>query len=85
MGADSALPSFDADTKQGDSRWAWFVEEFGDRCWELDALSPVVLRARVEDAIRARIDGPTWERSVAAEASEVASLRTVLDRWNGQA
>jgi hypothetical protein len=83
VGEERDLPSFDADTKQGDSRWEWFTRLFGDRCWELDALSPVVLRDRVAAAIRALIDAPTWQRSVAAEQAEIASLRTVLDRWNG--
>ena len=77
------LPSFAADTKRGDSRWGWYTDLYGDRCWELDALSPVVLRARVGDAIDELLDAPLWDRSVAAEEVEAASLATVLDAWNG--
>jgi hypothetical protein len=37
------LPSFDAITKRKDPRYKWFVRGYGNKCWELDALSPVVL------------------------------------------
>ena len=37
------VPSFNVSTKTGDARHDWFVENYGVRCWELDALSPVVL------------------------------------------
>src|SRR5215510_5368086 len=46
--ADTArLPHFDAETKAGDARYRWFVERYGRRCWELDAMNPVELRDRV--------------------------------------
>jgi putative DNA primase/helicase len=45
------LPFFEADSKAKDPRYRWFKENFGDRCWELDALSPVVLRERVRVAM----------------------------------
>src|SRR5262249_10808812 len=38
------LPFFDVETKRADARWAWFRERYGEHCWELDALSPVLLR-----------------------------------------
>jgi hypothetical protein len=77
------LPSFDADTKRGDPRWRWFVEEYGPRCWELDALSPVVLRQRVQAAITAEIDGPAWARYVEAEALERESIAAAVGAWRG--
>jgi hypothetical protein len=45
------LPSFPASDKRSDSRYRWFVDHYGDTCWELDALSPAVLRALVQQAI----------------------------------
>ncbi len=45
------LPSFRADTKRGDTRYDWFVQNYGDECWELDALPPPVLRERVRSEI----------------------------------
>lgn len=79
--ADPDLPSFDADTKQGDPRWRWFVERYGRTCWEVDALSPVVLRARVEAAIVAHVDQPTWARYVVAERAELASITRTVGAW----
>jgi hypothetical protein len=34
------LPSFPAADKRSDSRYGWFVRNYGKRCWELDALDP---------------------------------------------
>jgi hypothetical protein len=79
--ADPRLPSFAVEDKRKDPRWGWFTERYGARCWELDALSPVVLRARVESAIQATIDWPAWERCGRTEAAEQASLAEVLGRW----
>ena len=39
------LPSFDAETKIGDPRHAWFKENYGNTCWELDAMDPNDLRS----------------------------------------
>ena len=82
--ADPALPSFDAETKRSDSRWEWFVDEYGERCWELDALNPNVLRDRARGAIESQLNRTAWDRSMAAEAAEAESLRSVLDGWNGR-
>ena len=38
------LPSFPAGDKKGDTRYAWFVEHYGKKCWELDAHRPNDLR-----------------------------------------
>jgi len=79
--ADRRLPSFGADTKQGDTRYAWYVRRYGSRCWELDAMSPPVLRDRVAGAIQAHIDLEAWERCGLGEQAEQASLGKVLNRW----
>jgi hypothetical protein len=79
--ADPALPWFDVETKQADTRYRWFVPRYGRRCWELDALDPRVLRARVEAAIREYIDWTAWERCAKAEATERNSLVEVMSAW----
>jgi hypothetical protein len=79
------LPWFPADAKRGDSRYRWYVDTYGDRCWELDALSPVLLRERVEQAIRAFIDWDSWERCERAQAAEQQSLQEVLAAWKAAA
>lgn len=80
-GAD--LPSFDAITKKGDSRYVWYVERYGNSCWELDALSPVTLRERVESAIVALIDAESWNHALMVERAETESMRLFAERWKG--
>ena len=77
------LPSFAADTKKQDPRYRWYAEKYGDRCWELDALSPVVLRDRVSDAIERRLDHDAWHRAEVVEKAERESLATILNAWPG--
>jgi hypothetical protein len=75
------LPSFLAETKRQDPRWPWFIRRYGERCWELDALSPVVLRDRVEQEIVRIIDAAAWERAAAVEHVERTSLAEVMGKW----
>jgi hypothetical protein len=48
----NGLPSFPAADKKTDRRYGWFVKNFGRHCWELDALDPRDLRARVKKEIK---------------------------------
>lgn len=75
------LPSFDADTKSGDPRHQWFTQNVRTKCWELDALSPVILREKVEAAIKTRLDLDSWNRMVEVEKAERASMTDVLGQW----
>jgi len=77
------LPSFMTDTKRRDPRYRWYVDRYGSRCWELDALSPVVLRARVEHAILERLDRAAWKRAAVVERVERDSLTSILATWPG--
>ena len=77
------LPSFSAADKHKDPRYRWFVEEYGRRCWELDALNPNTLRERVERHIRSLIDWEAWDRCTKVEAAERASLMEVVGAWKG--
>lgn len=77
------LPFFEATTKQGDPRYRWFRDHYGSRCWELDALNPNLLRARVQEAIEDRIDWTRWEQHATAEAAETESLQNILSAWPG--
>jgi hypothetical protein len=45
------LPSFPASDKSKDPRYRWFCSNYGNRCWELDAMDPNDLRDCVEGAI----------------------------------
>jgi hypothetical protein len=79
--ADPTLPGFPAADKRADPRYGWYIAQYGGRCWELDALSPVTLRERLREAIRGLIDWPAWQRCARAEAAECASLVDVLGAW----
>ena len=75
------LPSFKAETKAGDSRYQWFRDNFGDTCWELDALSPVVLRDRVEDSIFCELDLEAWQQARKIESVEKRSMEQFFQSW----
>ena len=76
------LPSFPASDKKADTRHPWFVKNFGHRCWELDAMDPNDLRARVKKAIRTQIEPVAWKRCATVNKAEQELLRTILDKWN---
>jgi hypothetical protein len=75
------LPSFPAATKKKDPRYRWFSEQFGPRCWELDAMSPVILRNRVEARIRDLIDMDLWNRAIEVERAERISMESFFESW----
>lgn len=76
------LPHFDVASKRGDPRFRWYLEGYGERCWELDAMSPAVLRERVGGAIRSYINWDVWNRCLVVEQAERESLEAILGTWN---
>ena len=88
VGAGTELPFFEAETKGKDPRYEWFVKNYGRRCWEVDALSPVVLRQRVEHRIRSRLDLDAWNHAITVEKAETDSMKEFMGTWksiSGQA
>ncbi len=75
------LPSFEIESKSKDPRYKWFLQNYGRRCWELDALSPLILRKRVEAAILARLDRDAWSHAVKVERAEVESMGSIMKNW----
>jgi hypothetical protein len=75
------LPSFEPETKIKDPRYRWFVDRVGTKCYELDAMPPPQLRARVEDEIRARIDIGLWNHARMVERAEVESMQDFHKSW----
>lgn len=78
-----SLPSFEVETKRSDPRHDWYVRRYGNKCWELDAMDPNDLRARVWQQIETRLDLPAWEHAKAIEAAEVESMRDFHATWRG--
>lgn len=79
--ADPALPSFPAIDKRLDTRLKWFLRTYGPECWELDALSPNILRERLAEAVREEIDWGAWNRCALAEAAEKETLTAYFKGW----
>jgi hypothetical protein len=75
------LPSFPATDKRKDPRYRWFVANYGDRCWELDAMDPNDLRACVEEAIKELIEPVAWKRCEIVNKAERESLKTGIEAW----
>jgi len=71
----AGLPSFNAETKALDPRFQWFTKRFGRTCWELDALSPVSLRQRIEEQIAQLLDLDAWRHAATIEAAQVDSMK----------
>lgn len=81
------LPHFATDTKSGDARARWYLDHTTAdprKCWELDAMDPNDLRARVREAIASRIDIDAWNHAIAVERTEVASMRQFYAAWQAR-
>jgi len=68
--------------KESDSRSADFVIKHGPDCVELDALPPNELRSRISDAVHGLMDMAKWERAIAVEKVELASIISSVELWN---
>lgn len=51
-------------TKKGDTRTPKYVAEFGDRCWEIDAIPPDELQKIIRKAVVSKIDIDIWNERV---------------------
>lgn len=78
---DHHCPSFSVHDKRGDTRYQWFLNEYGQRCWELDAINPNDLRGRVENQIVACLNLPLWERAIEVERAEIESMQDFFNTW----
>jgi hypothetical protein len=79
----SGLLPFRARDKKKDPRYAWFVRNYGQRCWELDAMDPNDLRNCVKREIKKLIEPVAWKRCEVVNRAEQESLRTILQKWKG--
>ena len=76
-----SLRSFSAESKTRDPRYKWFKQNFGDQCWELDAMDPRQLRSVVETEINALIDRELWNHQEAHEERVKKSMESLLRWW----
>src|SRR5690349_23249996 len=66
--------------KKGDPRLPWFRKNYGDRGWELDAMDPNLLRARVGLEIEKYIEREAWERCQLIGEAERQSVVKVAEQ-----
>jgi hypothetical protein len=68
--------------KTTDSRYAKYIELYGEESWELDALSPEVLAGLVRDAVAELRDEELWEEAMAEETEHKRLLAAVAEKWD---
>jgi len=66
--------------KQTDSRYQVYKKGYGEECWELDALTPTVLRDLVRDAVAELRDQEIWDDSLAVQDDQKEKLMNLAQR-----
>ncbi len=82
---DPMLPGFNTDTKKTDTRHKWYVDQYGKKAWELDAMRSDLLRERVEQSIKSMIDMDAWNHAIDIEKEEVQSMQKFHKQWKESA
>jgi hypothetical protein len=67
--------------KEEDSRYARYVEQYGDKCWELDALSPDVIAGLVREAVEGLVECEAWNAALAEEQWNRDKLVKASANW----
>lgn len=65
-------------TKRADPRAESYIAEYGNECWELDAIEPVELQRMVSEAIQSHIDINLWNETIEQMQQEREELRTLF-------
>lgn len=63
--------------KLTDSRHQGYIKEFGDECWELDALDPVVLDNLISKTIEKLVDKDEWGKRLKLQEQGRRKLKTI--------
>jgi hypothetical protein len=72
------LPGFSVEDKKKDPRYKWYKTNYGDECWELDAMDPRELRDLVRTEIEALIDDDLWTQEEEMQEREQKSIEFAL-------
>lgn len=67
--------------KDTDSRFQGYVDQYGDECWELDALTPAVIDKLLRDNIIAVLDMQKFNAAKDIETDNEATLTDISDNW----
>lgn len=68
--------------KVSDSRYSAYAREYGNDCWELDALEPTVLRDLVEENVGLFLDLEAYEERIEVEKAGRETLSKISERWD---
>ena len=68
--------------KMTDSRVGNYIDKFGEKSWELDALEPSVVNSLIEDAIEPLVDMSAWRDAQNREREGRDILHRLRDRWD---
>lgn len=69
-------------TKATDTRAQGYVDDFGQSCWELDALDPEVIEQLITAHVMAERDEELWEQVTEKENEHKELLATCHNRWD---
>jgi len=70
-------------TKKADSRTPAYAAQYGDQCWELDAMLPDELQRIIKEAISTHIDAERWQRTLDRIERERKAITTVIETEKG--
>jgi len=65
--------------KTSDPRAAWYISQFGETSWELDALRPNVLEQLVRDAVVERLDNDQFTHMIDQENEDKENLEQIIE------
>lgn len=68
--------------KESDSRSTSYIEKFGAKSWELDALDPRVIDKLIADELKSLIDSRKWEAAKDREEDRRAILTAAAANWS---
>ena len=71
-------------TKLQDTRSPGYVEQYGEECWELDALEPAVLDSIIRAAIEEVMDHDLYDEALAREEADQAAIRKAAESLEGR-
>lgn len=70
--------------KETDARFEGYVREFGDTCWELDAIEPNQLAGIVTEAVQRYRDDGLWNDAVSREKEMRRELREMAQEYRNK-
>jgi len=67
--------------KETDTRFAAYAKQFGEHCWELDALDPTVIANLIRTEVEDLIDPAAWNEAKAQESANRELLSAASKNW----